>query len=112
MTAPTAKRADQLVVGDQLPDECLPYRFNKGPAVAVLVAVENEASDSHTFVAYRYPNGRHDSMTVRSEAVLRVFPGVPLGHDYSRADDDPEPTQPSAGRLPAHLEDGRTVRWS
>jgi hypothetical protein len=98
MTHPVAKRADQLVVGDRVPDEYLPHRFNKGPAEVVFVADDGEA---HTFFAFRYPNGQHDSTTVLSESVLMVHPAVPVGHDYSRADDGEQPG-PVAGRIPPH----------
>jgi hypothetical protein len=105
---PVARRADKIVVGDRIPDEYLAFRFNQGPAEVAFVAHEVTQSLPWIFVAYRYPNGQHDSMTVRPEAVLEVFPGAPVGHDYSRADDG-ETTQPIAGRIPPHFEDGRAV---
>jgi hypothetical protein len=40
--------------------------------------------------------------------LLPVRPAPPVGHDYSRADDG-ETTQPIAGRIPPHIEDGRAV---
>lgn len=102
MTGPVAKRADQLVVGDQVPDEHLAFRFNQGPAQVVFVAYEDTVPLKWTFVAYRYPNGQHDSMTIRPEAVLMVHPApAPAGLDYSRADDG-EVTQAIAGRAPMH----------
>jgi hypothetical protein len=101
MTQQVPKRADQLVVGDRIPDEHLAFRFNQGPAQVVFVAYEDTVPLKWAFVAYRYPNGQHDSMTVLPEAVLQVYPAAPVGHDYSRAD-DPETTQPIAGRMPAH----------
>jgi hypothetical protein len=97
------RRADQLIRGDRIPESQLIYKFNKGPAEVVFLADEPE--DSHTFIAYRYPNRCHESMTVRSEAVLQVYP---VGHDYSRADDG-EQAGPVAGRIPPHFEDGRAV---
>jgi hypothetical protein len=97
------RRADQLIRGDRIPESQLIYKFNKGPAEVVFLADEPE--DSHTFIAYRYPNRCHESMTVRSEAVLQVYP---VGHDYSRADDGEQPG-PVAGRIPPHFEDGRAV---
>lgn len=105
MTAPVPKFADQLVVGDRVPDEYLPHRFNKGPAEVRFVADDGE---DHTFFAFRYPNGQHDSTTVLSAARLMVFPAAPVGHDYSRADDGEQPG-PVAGRTPPHFEDGRAV---
>jgi hypothetical protein len=97
------KRADKLVVGDRIPNEQTAFPFNKGEATVVFVADEPDKNESHTFVAYRYPNGRHDSMTVRSEAELQVFPAAdPTGLAYSRADDG-ETTQPIAGRTPPHV---------
>jgi hypothetical protein len=105
---PIARRADKIVVGDRIPDEYLAFRFNQGPAQAVFVAHEVTQSLAWIFVAYRYPNGQHDSMTVRPEAVLEVYPGTPVGHDYSRADDGEQPG-PVAGRIPPHFEDGLTV---
>jgi hypothetical protein len=101
MTQPIARRADQLVVGDRIPDEHLAFRFNQGPAEVVFVAYEDTQPLKWTFVAYRYPNGQHDSMTVRPEAVLQVYPADPTGQLYSRADDG-ETTQPIAGRMPPH----------
>jgi hypothetical protein len=77
MTEPIAKRAEPLVVGDRIPDEHLAFRFNQGPAEVVFVAREEAATLPWIFVAYRYPNGQHDSMTIRPEAVLQVFPGDP-----------------------------------
>jgi hypothetical protein len=74
VTAPVAKRADQLVVGDRIPDEFLAFRFNQGPAEVVFVVYEDTTPLPWTFVAYRYPNGQHDSMTVRPEAVMQVYP--------------------------------------
>jgi len=93
------KPAADLVVGDRIPESQLIYKFNKGPAEVVFLADEPE--DSHTFIAYRYPNRRHESMTVRSEAVLDVYP-ADTGLSYSRADDG-ETTQPIAGRVPPHF---------
>jgi hypothetical protein len=98
MTQPVPKFADKLAVGDRVPDEYLPHRFNKGPAEVVFVADDGEA---HTFFAFRYPNGQHDSTTLQSAARLMVYPAVAVGHDYSRADDG-ETTQPIAGRVPPH----------
>jgi hypothetical protein len=46
MTHPVAKRADQLVVGDRVPDEYLPHRFNKGPAEVVFVADDGDDADA------------------------------------------------------------------
>jgi hypothetical protein len=74
MTDPVRLRADQLSVGDRIPDEHLAFRFNQGPAQVVFVAHEDTVPLKWTFVAYRYPNGQHDSMTVRPEAVLEVWP--------------------------------------
>jgi hypothetical protein len=74
---PIAKRADQLVVGDRIPDEHLAFRFNQGPAEVVFVAHEAARERDPlpwVFVAYQYPNGRHDSMTIRPEAELQVYP--------------------------------------
>jgi hypothetical protein len=74
---PVAKRADQLVVGDRIPDEHLAFRFNQGPAEVVFVAHEAARERDPlpwVFVAYQYPNGRHDSMTIRPEAELQVYP--------------------------------------
>jgi hypothetical protein len=74
---PMAKRADQLVVGDRIPDEHLAFRFNQGPAEVVFVAHEAARERDPlpwVFVAYQYPNGRHDSMTIRPEAELQVYP--------------------------------------
>lgn len=104
VTEPVAKRADQLVVGDRVPDEYLPYRFNPGPGEVVFTATE-DGDETHTFFAWRYPNGQHESTTVRAAGELMVYPADPSGLTYSRADDDPETTQPIAGRVPAHLED-------
>lgn len=108
MTQQVPKRADQLVVGDRIPDEHLAFRFNQGPAEVVFVAYEDTQPLKWAFVAYRYPNGQHDSMTIRPEAVLQVYPATPVGHDYSRADDGEQPG-PVAGRIPPHFEDGRAV---
>jgi hypothetical protein len=99
MTQPVAKRAYQLVVGDRVPDEYLPHRFNTGPAEVVFVADDGEA---HTFFAFRYPNGQHDSTTVLSESVLQVSPAPPVGFGYSRADNGEQPG-PVAGRIPPHF---------
>jgi hypothetical protein len=77
MTQPITKRADQLVVGDRIPDEHLAFRFNQGPAEVVFVAHEAARERDPlpwVFVAYQYPNGRHDSMTIRPEAELQVYP--------------------------------------
>jgi hypothetical protein len=74
---PVAKRADQLVVGDRIPDEHLAFRFNQGPARVVFLAHEAARERDPlpwVFVAYQYPNGRHDSMTIRPEAELQVYP--------------------------------------
>src|SRR5689334_22569649 len=98
MTEPVTKRADQLIPGDRIPESQLIYKFNKGPAEVVFLADEPE--DRHTFIAYRYPNRRHESMTVRSEAVLQVFP-ADTGLGFSRTDGDPEVTQNLSGRVPA-----------
>jgi hypothetical protein len=80
MSGPVPKFADQLVIGDRVPDQYLPHRFNKGPAEVVF--------------------GQHDSTTVLSAGRLMVHP-ADLGFHYTRADDDPETTQPLAGRGPA-----------
>jgi len=101
MTQPVPKRADQLVAGDRIPNEQTAFPFNKGEALVVFVANETDEPDPHTFVAYRYPNGRHDSMTVRSESELQVYP-ADTGLGYSRADDG-ETTQPIAGRVQPHF---------
>jgi hypothetical protein len=113
MTGPIAKRADQIVVGDRIPGESLPYQFAKGPAEVLFVCDATTLGDREewTFVAYRHEDGYHDSTTVLSGAMFQVIPAPaadPTGLGYSRADDDPEVTQPIAGRVPAHLEDGRT----
>lgn len=100
VTELVAKRADQLVVGDRIPDEHLAFRFNQGPAEVVFLALEDVSTLPWVFVAYRYPNGQHDSMTIRPEAVLQVFP-ADTGLSYSRADDGESP-QPAAGREPLH----------
>jgi hypothetical protein len=97
MTGPVPKFADQLVIGDRVPDQYLPHRFNKGPAEVVFKADDGEG---HTFFAFRYPNGQHDSTTVLSAGRLMVHP-ADLGFDYTGAADDPETTQPLAGRGPA-----------
>lgn len=89
LTEPVLKRADQIVVGDRIPDEHLAFRFNQGPAEVVFVAHEHTATLPWIFAAYRYPNGQHDSMTIRPEAMLQVYPAP-----------DVETTQPIAGRAP------------
>jgi hypothetical protein len=86
MTDPVRMRADQLSVGDLVPDAYLPHRFNKGPAEVRFVADDGEG---HTFFAFRYPNGQHDSTTVLSVSALEIWPG--------------ETTQPIAGRQPPHV---------
>jgi hypothetical protein len=92
-------RADQLSVGDLVPDAYLPHRFNKGPAEVRFVADDGEA---HTFFAFRYPNGQHDSTTVLSESALEIWPAPAApGLDYSRADDG-ETTQAIGVREPLH----------
>jgi hypothetical protein len=104
VTQAIAKRADELVVGDRIPDEHLPYRFNRGPAEVVFVVGEPgtfPGDEAYTFFAFRYPNGVHESTTVQSKAVLMVFPADPTGLGYSRADDG-ETTQNLAGRVPPH----------
>ena len=95
---PVLKFAEQLAVGDSVLEECLPYRFNKGPAVVVF-KVDEPGQVRHTFFAYRYPNGVHDSATVESWSRLQVYP-ADTGLAYSRADEDP---QPVAGRTPLHM---------
>jgi hypothetical protein len=116
MTEPVAKRADQLVVDDLVPDEYLPMRFNKGPAKVVFVAAEIgdefPKGEPHTFFAFRYPNGQHDSTTVRSEAELKVYPADPPGlgasFDSSQmADADATPV-PTSRRYEPHFADGNT----
>jgi hypothetical protein len=108
VTEPVAKRADQLGVGDLVPDEFLPMRFNKGPAEVVFVAAEIgdefPRGAPHTFFAFRYPNGQHDSTTVRSDGYVEVFPAAdPTGLAYTRADDEPDdPTPVSGGRIEPH----------
>ncbi len=90
MTEPVRMRADQLSVGDRIPDEHLAFRFNQGPAQVVFVAHEDTQPLPWIFVAYRYPNGQHDSMTVRPEAVMQVYPApLDLGasFDSSQVDD-------------------------
>lgn len=106
MTAPIAKRADQLVVGDRIPEESLPYRFAKGPAEVLFVCDATTLGDREgwAFVAYRHEDGYHDSTTVLANAVFQVAPAPaadPTGLSYSRADDGDSP-QPSAGREPLH----------
>ncbi len=97
MNDPVRMRADQLSVGDLVPDAYLPHRFNKGPAEVRFVADDGEG---HTFFAFRYPNGQHDSTTVLSESALEIWPApAATGLDYSRPADDP---QPSGGREPMH----------
>jgi len=99
MTEPVRMRADQLSVGDLVPDAYLPHRFNKGPAEVRFVADDGEG---HTFFAFRYPNGQHDSTTVLSESALEIWPApAPTGLDYSRPADSDDP-QPSGGREPMH----------
>lgn len=99
MTEPVRMRADQLSVGDLVPDEYLPHRFNTGPAEVRFVAPDGEG---HTFFAFRYPNGQHDSTTVLSESALEVYPAPdPTGQLYSRPADSDDP-QPSGGREPMH----------
>lgn len=96
MTAPVPKRADQLVVGDRIPEKHQLYKFNKG--LAEVRFVDTDGDEAHIIVLYRYPNGRHDSMSVRAEAVIEVVP-ADTGQLYSRPDTDP---QPSGGREPMH----------
>jgi hypothetical protein len=125
MTEPVRMRADQLSVDDLVPDAYLPHRFNKGPAEVRFVADDGEG---HTFFAFRYPNGQHDSTTVLSESALEIWPApaapdldssctCPLGPEdahfadcplydsmglgYSRADDG-EITQAIGVREPLH----------
>jgi hypothetical protein len=99
MTDPVRMRADQLSVGDLVPDAYLPHRFNKGPAEVRFVADDGEG---HTFFAFRYPNGQHDSTTVLSESALEIWPApADTGLDYSRPADSDDP-QPSGGREPMH----------
>jgi hypothetical protein len=99
MTEPVRMRADQLSVGDLVPDQFLPHRFNKGPAEVRFVADDGE---EHTFFAFRYPNGQHDSTTVLSESALEIWPAPAVpGLDYSRADDG-ETTQAIGVREPLH----------
>jgi len=101
MTTRVPKRADQLAVRDRIPDEYLAFRFNQGPAEVVFVAYEDTQPLKWTFVAYRYPNGQHDSMTIRPEAELLVYP-ADAGLSYSLADDG-ETTQNLSGRVPPHF---------
>jgi len=90
MTDPTVaetalKRARELVIGDRLPENQLIYKFNKGPVKVVFLADEPE--DSHTFIAYQYPNGRHESMTVLSDSALDVFPAAdPTGQSVGEVE--------------------------
>jgi hypothetical protein len=107
MTAPVSKRADQLVVGDRILPHRLPAPYFKEPGEVVFVKVHDYRKGRYVFVAYVQDNGFYDSTSYEPDGEVEVYPAPPLGHDYSRAGDG-ETTQPIAGRLPAHLEDGRT----
>jgi hypothetical protein len=110
MTEPIAKRADQLVVGDRIPDEHLAFRFDQGPAAVVFLALEDVSTLPWVFVAYRYPNGQHDSMTIRPEAVLQVYPADMVGGHAAVEVCNwcPDPLHPDPARHPdngpAHVE--------
>jgi hypothetical protein len=107
LSARVPKRADQLVEGDRIPGESLPYQFAKGPAEVIFVCDATTLGDSEewTFLAYRHEDGYHDSTTVLSSALFQAIPtqpADPTGLSYSRADDG-ETTQPIAARVPPHF---------
>lgn len=53
------------------------------------------------------PDEEIAQLRAENERLRAALPGDPTGQSYSRADDGELP-QPSAGRVPAHLEDGVT----
>ncbi len=104
VSAPVPKRADELVVGDRIPGDKLPYRFAKGPAEIIFACDATTLGDSEewTFIAYRHEDGYHDSTTVLSGATFPATPAAdPTGLLHSRADEAADP-QPSGGREPLH----------
>lgn len=108
---PVARRADKIVVGDRIKAEYLPHTFNRSAGTVLYVHPYDMPGRGGRwlFAAYQLDNGACESATFMPDAMLHVYPAPdPVGHDYTRADDDPEVTQPIAGRLPAHHEDART----
>lgn len=105
---PVPKRADQLVVGDRIQPGYLPAYARSGEGVVRYVETYHYRDADWVFAAFACADGDRNCAYYLPGGELKVIPAIPLGHDYSRADDDPEVTQPIAGRIPAHLEDGRT----
>ena len=98
MTAPIAKRADQLVVGDRIPSKYLPGAFASEPGEVIYVRVDTD--HQAVFVGVSWNNGCYDGQTFMPSGLIEVHPADPTGLGYSRADDG-ETTQPIAGRMPA-----------
>jgi hypothetical protein len=106
MTQPVRKPADQLVVGDRILPAFLPSPFFQEPGEVVFVKVHDYRKGRYVFVAYMQDNGFYDSTSYEPDGRVEVYPAVPPGFDYSRADEQPGPV---AGRIPPHFEDGRAV---
>jgi hypothetical protein len=104
MTQPVPKRAEKIVVGDRILPKYLPAFSLDTPAEVILVRVHDYHRGQWVFVAYAHEDGFHDSASFLPEKEVEVYPAVPPGFDYSRADEQPGPV---AGRIPPHFEDGR-----
>jgi hypothetical protein len=107
MSAPVPKRADQLVVGDRILPAYLPAPIVREPAKVEFVKLAEYRKHKYVHVSYVQDSGYYDSTSYDRDGRVEVYPAPPVGHGYSRAGDG-ETTQPIAGGLPAHLEDGRT----
>lgn len=101
-TVPVLKRADQLVVGDRIQPGYLPAYSRSGEGVVRYVETYHYRGADWVFAAFATADGDRNSTSYLPAGKLQVIP-ADTGLDYSRADDDPETTQPIAGRVPAHF---------
>lgn len=106
MTQPTAKRADQLVVGDRIQPGYLPAYARSGEGRVMLVDPYAYRGADWVFIAFACADGDRNCAYYLPDGTVEVLPADPTGQLYSRADDGEQPG-PVGGRIPPHFEDGR-----
>lgn len=104
---PVAKLANELVVGDGIDAEFLPFFCVLGlPAEVLYLRPFTHKDESRIFVAFAQADGYHDSMTLLADAEIRVTPAPAAevaGHGYGRGDEGQGPQQ-IGKRIEPHFE--------